>query len=169
MATPPATSTWNVQRDIFIKAMTDKVDKRVATELVEKVAVRDVHFERASSTSTAVHKLKIRVVLLNDTDDDLIVTDPSWVTKSGDVKIQGPRDKLKMQVEGPGGWEHNDCLTAELTNITVPARYTFRLWVSPRETYSEAELRRRHERKQLGTLVLPIRIRGHDVRREFQL
>jgi hypothetical protein len=163
MVKPPPTSMWNDKRDVFLRAVASKVYRQIATELI---TVQDVYPER-SSDPAVTYKSKLRVVFRNDTGERLDVKIPAWVTTSGDVPIQQP-PASSLQVEGPKGWERGNW-QPESPAIGVPAGRAFRAWIGLDETFSDQDLRRRHETRRLGMLILPIKIHGHDVTIELRL
>jgi hypothetical protein len=104
------------------------------------------------------YKSKLRVVLRNDTGHDLDVGRPRWVVEPGDVPFQKPFVSA-LQVEGSDGWEA-DHWQPEAGEVHVRPSQVFRTWIGLDQRFSASELRRRHESRRLGILVLPVKFDG---------
>src|SRR5207249_9133324 len=61
-------------------------------------------------------KRKIRVVLRNDTDNEIKVETPDWAADAGDLAIQpsgrvmGAASKIRLENKQSGGWQRNQWL-----------------------------------------------------------
>jgi pyrimidine deaminase RibD-like protein len=167
----------NITTDLFPSDLMAQVEEQnrefireyqQTSNLSELITVQDVYVER-SSDPKITYKSKLRIVLRNDTGQDIKVTDRRWVPGPGDVPMQAPPVSRLEEVEGPDGWERDDWQKEVAPVVRVPVSRAFRVWIGLDPMVSDVEIRRRHETKRLGVLVLQIRINGHDVRIERRL
>jgi hypothetical protein len=116
--------------------------------------VLDVVFDR-SAVPTVTYKLKGRVVLRNNTNRNIEIDQPIWRTGADGVSIQPPF-RSRFRIEGAGGWESGDW-QQEVQVASVKPGQAFEIWIGLNQSYREHELRRRHEIRRLGVLLLPIK------------
>jgi len=155
----PSTAVWNNARDTFLDTARSIVNRHLAAELLKQLTLQDVFYERSEDPKIR-YKLKVRIVLRNETGEDLDVVSVSWNAGSDDARLQLPED-MGLEPEGNLGWEHGSWLEGG-ARVYVPAGRTMRAWVGLAPFLSDDELRRRHETRQLGTLNLSIRITGYE-------
>ena len=126
-------------------------------------------FEQRQTTpegQSPYFKRKIRVVLQSISDETLEVEAPDWVTDVGDLAIQ-PRDQgpgaasgLRLENKHAGGWKGDKWSSDDVQRITVPAGHAFEVWVGLNHKYTDRNLEQHDREGKIGTLVLPVSIRG---------
>jgi hypothetical protein len=126
------------------------------------LTVLDVYLEPSEGFT---YTRKLRLVLRNDTGEDLDMKKSLWVTEGGDAPIQQPLASSLQLEDGKDGWKIGKYgkWKTESDRLSVAPHQVFRTWVGLDPTMTEEEVRRRREIKQLGTLVSPMRAMGHDV------
>lgn len=157
--------TWGDHARAFLQTAGQLVNHQASQELSARVVLRAMEIERAPASATDVHyKLKLRIVLRNDTGQDITVGPATW--RSGNDKIQlqtPPVSPLKLQVETDVGWDK------EQQSIEVPDGREFRTWVGIGKTILEKDFLKKHVEKRLGELRLALKISGEDVKLHMKL
>src|SRR5271154_1870768 len=74
----------------------------------------------------------------------------------------------RWQIEGTQGWL-NDDWSAELNEISVGPGKVIQTWTGLQESVDQREVRRRHEIKKLGTLIIPIIVDRRRVEERIRL
>jgi hypothetical protein len=115
--------------------------------------------ERSAPDSQWTFKSKLRVVLTSLVAEGMDILAPDWEAGKGDVRIQLPQGFCCLQLEGPLGWKAEDWLT-EVGRLHVLPGQTFRLWIGLDYSFSDADLKRRHDELRIGMLVVPVKIGG---------
>lgn len=133
--------------------------KKPRVEATVKLTPLDIYFER-STNPKIVYKSKMRIVLRNDTGQDINVHVPNWIAESDDVPIQWPPAST-LQIEGTEGWD-KDNWQAESKQLNIPVNKVFRAWIGLNPEVNADELRRRHETRRLGVFALPVNISGRE-------
>ena len=81
-----------------------KPSQKIASDLL--LTVVDKPFERATPQSTVFFKSKLRIVLTNETGNDIDALAPDWIAESSDVPLQLPKQNFCcLQLEDVGGWK----------------------------------------------------------------
>ena len=119
--------------------------------------VLDVKFERYVIASPT-YKLKMRVVLRNDTGQSVELGRLSWRASSDQMQLQPPLGYGYHTERRQGSWERDDWQPEFQQGQAVSAGGTFRLWIGVSQFHKEDELRKKHERKQLGALIFQVKI-----------
>jgi hypothetical protein len=133
---------------------------------------QDVYYDCTEFGDKPSYKSKVRVIFTNSTHHTLIVRAAKWDAGRDGVPIQRkpvsfsePDENLpasSLEPEPLTGWEGEWPIGKEFQQLQVPPNKTFRVWVGvqldePSVKKREAQMRRRHERKRLGRMILPIR------------
>jgi hypothetical protein len=132
---------------------------------VARLKILDFYVERAREDDRATYyRSKVRIVLKNETKDDLDIQSPSWT--NSEVQVQLP-EKLKLQLEEHiGGWElgkwqiGTDGKPRELYRIPLRPGEAFRTWIGLDQSVNDTKLRRKHEVRRVGILTFPISVAG---------
>ncbi len=159
----PSTSTWDEKREYFLRAAKEIVDRHDALSLSHQITVDDMILEAAPM---ATYKLKLRIVLKNNTKKSIEIHAATWDPKGDGVALYEPLPFLPWQVRTDRGWEPTpDGAIA----LTVPAGQAIRTWIGLAESVTAVETLRRSAARRLGTLVLPVRIGITDMLCELRL
>ena len=132
---------------------------------VARLKILDFYVERARGDDRVnFYRSKVRIVLKNETKDDLDIQSPSWT--NGEVQVQLP-EKLRLQLEEYiGGWElgkwqiGTDGKPKELYRIALRPGEAFRTWIGLDQSVNDTKLRRKHEVRRVGVLTFPISAAG---------
>jgi hypothetical protein len=145
----------------FIRADNRPVEPALLT-------VQDVYIER-NDDPNIVYKCKLRIVLRNESRKDVIVKPAKWETSTGDITVQ-PLKEHPWRLEGTGGWENGSWGPERLAEAVdaAPGR-VLQTWVGLLASADEVEVRRRHEIRRLGTLVIPLQIEGREAEQRIRL
>jgi hypothetical protein len=138
------------------------------TEQVNLFVVQDVYFER-NDEPNIVYKRKLRIVLRNESGKDVTVKPAKWETSTGDIAVQ-PLREHPWRLEGTGGWENGSWgpeRPGEAVHV-APGR-VLQTWVGLLPSADEVEMRRRHETRRLGTLIIPFNMGGRDEAQRIRL
>jgi hypothetical protein len=150
-----ATAHWNQAKDDFLATIKHYI-------LLEQVITQDVSFERATSPNTHF-KSKLRAVFTNRTGEIIEIGHPIWHSNS-EVSARQNTNVYPVQLEdGLKGWETNKWLSETKSLLIVPPNSTFRTWIGLVENVPDWELRRKHTRRQVGTLEIPIKVNGASI------
>lgn len=121
--------------------------------------VAAAQLERGGPGDLWTFKSKLRISLTSEFTEGIDVLAPDWEAGKGDVRTQIPQGFCSLQLEGPQGWKAKDWLN-EVGRLHVEPGQTFRLWIGLDQSFSDSDMKRRHEEQRLGTLVLPVVIGG---------
>jgi hypothetical protein len=158
--------TWGHQQRAFLKDAAQLVNHQAAQEVSARVTLQTLEISRASATDTPPpsYKLKMRIVLRNDTGSDIKIGPATWKSGIDKIRLQSPPvSPLKLQVETDVGWSPEDF------SIDVPDGRLFRTWIGIRESTAEKDFLSRHVEKRLGELQLALKISGEDVKLNIKL
>jgi len=156
--------TWGHQQRAFLKTAGDLVSHQASQELAMRVVLRTLEIDRVPETAKEVYKLKLRIVLRNDTGKDIQVGPATWKSGIGKVPLQAPPvSPLKLQVETDLGWSQEE------PSIVVPEGRLFRTWVGVTQSTPEKDFLTRHVEKRLGKLQLAMKISAADVKLDVEL
>lgn len=103
------------------------------------------------------YKRKMRILLRNDSAQPLEIGRPDWLTTSKQAQLQ-PEFGYQYQLEQGSGGAQQGAWHKETQEITVPSGGQFRIWIGLCPDYEDAALNAKRDRKELGTLVLPVKI-----------
>jgi hypothetical protein len=142
-----------------------------AEERLTRVVIHDFIPEKSDNPKVDF-KLKIRLVLKNNAGIGITVEDPDWDPGADGVTRQNSR-KLKgtIQVEGARGWRNNDWKGGSegVERAGVAPGEVFRTWVGLNQSFGADDVRRLHEVRKLGTIIVPVSIDGHNINWEGRL
>jgi hypothetical protein len=158
--------TWGRQERAFLAAAGQLVNHQASQELSARVLLKTLEIERALDTATTkvIYKLKLRIVLKNDTGKDIKVGPATWKSGTDKIRLQEPpMSPLLLQVETDTGWSEQS------TMIEVEDERLFRTWVGIRQTTPEKDFLTLHVEKRLGELQLALKISGEDVKLHMKL
>lgn len=151
----PPTSTWDAKRDDFWDFASRWVKRSSAERLVKEIRLSDVRTQRSAEADTAtVYKWKLRLAFRNQSGKSLFILSGRWEMSEESVALQGVVEPLKWQIDGKG---------AEELSIHVPSGRTFHTWIGLAASVSDAEVLRRCAKRQLGSLVLIIKIMDEEI------
>jgi hypothetical protein len=127
-----------------------------------------VYFER-NDAPTIHYKRKLRVVLRNESGKEVLVRPAKWETGTGDIAVQ-PLREHPWQLEGTGGWENGSWGAERFGEaVHVPPGRVLQTWVGLHPSADEVDVRRRHETRRLGTLIIPSNTEGRDQEQRIRL
>jgi hypothetical protein len=130
--------------------------------------IQDAYFER-NDEPNIVYKRKLRIVLRNESGKDVLIKAARWETSTGDIAVQ-PLTEHSWRLEGSGGWENGSWgpeRWGEAIHVT-PGR-VLQTWIGLLPSADEVDVRRRHETRRLGTLIIPFNMDGHDKEQRIRL
>jgi len=115
------------------------------------------------------YKAKLWCVFTNQSDKMVKVFSPKWLTVEGDVGLQSPA-VFRYQLEHTlGSWRQGRWDKQELKTVQVEPGQSFRMWIGL-DTFKPHEyLEEKKRTVQLGTLIVPIRVDGHEYTWEERL
>ncbi len=131
------------------------------------LTVQDVYLDRRDHTDEII-KRKLRIILRNDGDKDLILKPARWQTNTGDIATT-PRKEQLWEPEGSGGWENNSWAGERSGSVPMAPGAVLRTYIGLHPSAEDVEVRRRHETRRLGTLVISLEIDGGDEERRIRL
>jgi len=79
-----------------------------------------------------------------------------------------PLERHALQLEGPKGWQSNSWQN-ERPEVHAKAGQVLQTWVALHPSADETEIRRRYVAKQLGTLIIPLKIDGQSKEQTLRL
>lgn len=124
-----------------------------------RVVLKTMDIDRVPESATHVsYKLKLRIILRNETGQDISIGPATW--KSGNDKMQlqpPPMSPLNLQVETDLGWGQEQKI------IEVPEGREFRTWIGMSTTNPDKDFLKKHVERRLGELQLAMRMSGQDV------
>jgi hypothetical protein len=139
-----------------------------AMALAKHFVVQDVYFER-NDDPNIVYKRKLRIVVRNESGKGVIVKPAKWETSTGDIAVQ-PLREHPWRLEGSGGWENGSWGPERLGEaVHVAPGRVLQTWVGLLPSADEDEVRRRHETRRLGTLVILFSMDGRDEEQRIRL
>jgi hypothetical protein len=118
---------------------------------------QDVYLE-ATEDPGIEYKQKLRVVLRNASNREVIVRKPTWQTDTGDIEVR-PHD-LVWDLESGQGWTSKRWRGPGQTELTARTGQVFCTWIGLTPPADEDDVRRRALTRRLGTLVVPLTIDG---------
>lgn len=139
-------------------------DLPLARGRAEPVAVRSVTIEDGRAAEPPLNwPLKLRITLHNEIAEAIEVGRADWVTGMHGAQlyrnpVQGFRCLYQVE-QTPDGAER-DAWQNEADQVAVPGRAKFRMWVGVDPSQDPNVLRRLHDERRLGTLVLPVTVGG---------
>ena len=159
-------STWGNRSREFVEHAARLVRHRTAESLAKRLILRTMEIDRApASASEITYKLKLRVILRNDTGETLRVGPVTWKSGNDRMRLQTPPlSPLPLQVETDLGWQD-----AESATMQVPDAREFRTWIGMKDNNSDKEFLNRHVEKRLGELIVPLDFSGETVIRRLSL
>jgi hypothetical protein len=133
------------------------------------LTVQDVYIERNDDPSI-VYKRKLRIVLRNESRKDVIVKPANWDTSTGDITVQ-PLRGHPWRLEGPRGRENGSWGPERgfVEAVDVAPGRALQTWIGLLASADEVEVRRRHEIRRLGTLIIPLQIDGRKAEQRIRL
>ena len=157
--------TWGHQQRAFLKTAAQLVNHQAAQELSTRVVLKTLEITRDPPTATKVtYKLKLRVVLRNDTGVTTTAGPATWRSGVDKIRLQEPPvSPLLLQAETDVDW------SKEAPVIEVPDGRLFRAWIGIKESTPEKEFLTRHVERRLGELQLALKISGEDVKLNIKL
>ena len=131
-------------------------------DLIDNLDLVDVWPETTTQTEVT-YKTKLRMVIINNTYNDIYVKAiKEW--RPVEVHIQ-PNEEGRvtssLQLESERGWKSGGW-QAESSEAHVPRSKAFRVWIGLDPTWTTADIRRFHEKRRLGVVVLPVSLQGYD-------
>jgi len=120
--------------------------------------VLDIRLERADQYPRVEYKRKLRIILKNTSSTEIIVgPGTKWQTNALRVRTI---PEHKWELEPNDGWHSDKWTHNETAELRVPPGRAFRTWIGLHNGADEAEIAPLREGKQLGELVVPIRVIG---------
>jgi class 3 adenylate cyclase len=138
-----------------------------AMQLLKKLTILAVYPDQ-SSDPKIVYKLKLRIIIRNDTGHLIHVKAPTWNPGQGGIAFQGLNTASWLQVEGGAGWRTHSW-EREGSEVDVEAGKVFRTWIGLDPSRSTLDVIALHESHQLGAISMPVRVAGCEVVFERQL
>jgi len=109
---------------------------------------------------TAVYKSKLYIVLRNDSGKDFDMLAATW--EPGDIGL--PLPKQLWQLEGSGGWQTRSWQPKEYGEVqNVRPTQVLSTWVPLVPAIQDPEVRRNIVQKRVGTLVIHLKVAGHNL------
>lgn len=157
--------TWGHQQRAFLNTAAQLVNHQAAQELSTRVVLKTLEITRDPATATKVfYKLKLRVVLRNDTGMTIKAGPATWRSGIDKIRLQDPPvSPLKLQVETDVDWGKEEPF------VEIPDGRLFRAWIGIKESTPEKEFLMRHVERRLGELQLALKISGEDVKLNVRL
>lgn len=148
--------------------------KEEATKLKEELKAQDPSIPLRKSwldrrittpiTEEPIYKAKLTMLFRNESDQPIYVQRPTW---SG-VGTQSPFGfgYAREVTKGEADWDEN-------AKYDLPARvdagWSVRLWIGLDPAIPDRELRKRFDRVQLGSLVIPVKVGNSEILKEYHL
>jgi hypothetical protein len=130
---------------------------------------QDVYLDIRDHTDEII-KRKLRVVVRNDGDTELILKPARWQTNTGDIGILPRKEGLLLwETEGSKGWENGDWQGECPGAVRMLPGAVLRAYIGLQPSTEKVEVRRRHEIRRLGTLIIPFEADGRDEERRIRL
>jgi hypothetical protein len=139
------------------------------------LSVADWEFEQRQTTpegQAPIFKRKIRIVLRNETGQEIEVDTPDWAADAGDLAVQpsghgpGAASKIRLEDKQSGGWKQDKWLQ-EANQLIVPPAHHFEAWVGLSHGYTDKTLKRYVREGRIGTLVFFVLVEGR--KRELRI
>jgi hypothetical protein len=127
---------------------------------------QDVYLE-ATEDATIEYKRKLRVVLRNGSNREIIVRRPTWRTDTGDIPVRP--HTLGWDLESGHGWSSKRWRGTGQPEVTAQVGQVFCTWIGLTPTADEDDVRRRAVTRHLGTLVVPLTIDGQSQTQAIRL
>lgn len=126
----------------------------------------DLYFE-SSNDPKVVFKQKLRIVLQNASDREVIVQKPTWNPEAGDIPARP--HPLNWSIESDQGWTSKKWRPEGVAELIVRPGQVFGTWIGLTQDADENEVRRRAVIRRLGTLVVPLAIDGQTETQKIRL
>jgi hypothetical protein len=118
----------------------------------------DVYLEVNDDKSTIEFKRKLRIVLRNDSNKEVILREPTWTSGTGDIPARP--HPLKWDRESGQGWTSKQWGGPGQAEATVKTGQVICTWIGLTSDADFDDVRRRLVTQKLGTLVVPLTVDG---------
>jgi len=96
------------------------------------------------------------------------VRKPEWEAGTYQVHFRPNLNSAIQWEERVGSWPNTNWV-GDSVKASIKRGQAFRVWVGLDWDISDVDLRRRHVALNVGTLVLPVTINGHELRRVMRV
>lgn len=114
----------------------------------------DVYLE-VNDSPTIEYKRKLRIVLRNVSEHDVLVKAGQWRTDIGDIEVR-PLKQQSWDPETEKGWTSGHWSGPGRPELLVHPGQAFSTWVGLMPSVVEQDVRRRFVTQRLGTLIIPL-------------
>jgi hypothetical protein len=118
----------------------------------------DVFLEINDDKPTIEFKRKLRIVLRNDSNKEVILREPTWKSDTGDIPTRP--HPLKWDRESGQGWTSKQWGGPGQAEATVKNGQVICTWIGLTSGADFDDVRRRLVTQKLGTLVVPLTVDG---------
>jgi hypothetical protein len=110
--------------------------------------------------SGITYQRKLRAVITNETGGQIDISAPSWNARVGGVKEQ-QEPWSRIQLENGRGWRTAGFSGETEGPLSVRNGQTVMASIGLEHSIANESFRRLHEKRELGTLLLPVVIQAH--------
>lgn len=114
----------------------------------------DIFLEEGDDNPYATVKRKLRIVLQNAGNSNLLLSPPTWRRERDDLSVQ-PQPMRYWELESSQGWAKVPWSGSESENVFVRPGQAVCTWIAMESTADQDDVRRRHIAQRLGTLIVP--------------